>query len=159
MAKTRDTLRCLAIRQPWAWAIAIGAKDIENREWSTDHRGLFVIQASGAKTLVNRISREFDPEPPPVTFAYGALIGVAEIVDVVTFGRSLRSNPWACGHYCFKLANARMFKKPIPAKGKLNLYYLDPKLDALVRKQLPQARPTKIGRPERAWIEKILAPG
>ena len=53
MTERRDTLRCLAIRQPWAWAIVIGAKDIENRAWSTDHRGLFVIQASGAKTLVN----------------------------------------------------------------------------------------------------------
>ena len=24
---------CLSIRQPWAWAIVKGAKDVENRKW------------------------------------------------------------------------------------------------------------------------------
>ncbi len=55
---TKTTLRCLAIRQPFAWAIAVGAKDIENRSWSTDHRGTFVIQASSTKTAVNRVAKK-----------------------------------------------------------------------------------------------------
>lgn len=44
MVKT-VTLRALTIRQPWAWAIIHGGKDIENRSWNTKHRGPLVIHA------------------------------------------------------------------------------------------------------------------
>lgn len=40
------TLRALSVRQPWAWAIALGGKHVENRHWSTRHRGLLAIHAS-----------------------------------------------------------------------------------------------------------------
>jgi len=35
----------LSIRQPWAWLIVNGWKDIENREWSTRFRGRLLIHA------------------------------------------------------------------------------------------------------------------
>ena len=31
--------------QPWAWAIAVAGKDVENRGWSTTYRGLLAIHA------------------------------------------------------------------------------------------------------------------
>ena len=36
----------LSIRQPWAWLIVNGHKDIENRDWSTPFRGRFLVHAS-----------------------------------------------------------------------------------------------------------------
>lgn len=32
-------MKALSIRQPWAWLIIHGGKDVENRTWHTKHRG------------------------------------------------------------------------------------------------------------------------
>ncbi len=39
--KGRD-MKALSVRQPWAWLIVNGCKDIENRDWSTKLRGSLV---------------------------------------------------------------------------------------------------------------------
>ena len=47
MAKTKDQnrWRYLSIRQPHAWAIIMGAKDIENRSWKSNYCGRLYIHA------------------------------------------------------------------------------------------------------------------
>ena len=35
----------LSIRQPWAWLIVHGFKDIENRDWPTNFRGRLLVHA------------------------------------------------------------------------------------------------------------------
>src|SRR5688500_13358768 len=42
-------MKALSLRQPWGDLLVHGVKDVENRRWSTRHRGLLVIHA--AKTL------------------------------------------------------------------------------------------------------------
>lgn len=44
--------KALSLRQPWAWAVVHGYKDVENRSWSTKHRGPLLIHAS----------KQLDPE-------------------------------------------------------------------------------------------------
>lgn len=44
-------MKAISLWQPWASAIAIGAKIIETRSWSTKHRGALLIHAS--KKLVH----------------------------------------------------------------------------------------------------------
>lgn len=39
-------MKALSVRQPWAWLIVHGGKDIENRTWRTDYRGPLLIHAS-----------------------------------------------------------------------------------------------------------------
>ena len=39
-------MKVIVIRQPWAWLIVHGFKDIENRSWRTRYRGALLIQAS-----------------------------------------------------------------------------------------------------------------
>jgi ASCH domain len=39
-------MKILSIRQPWAYLIANGQKNIENRTWLTNYRGPFLIHAS-----------------------------------------------------------------------------------------------------------------
>jgi hypothetical protein len=34
------------LKQPWAWAVAAGKKNIENRSWCTPYRGTVYIHAS-----------------------------------------------------------------------------------------------------------------
>lgn len=146
-------MRCLAVRQPWAWALVAGAKDIENRTWGTDYRGPVIIQASSSKTVVNQFSRIGDTELPTMPFAFSALIGVVDLVDVVALHESLESNRWASGPFCWRIANARMFKEPIAAKGKLNLYKLPADPEDRVRTGVSTATPAELNSHSRAWIE------
>ena len=38
-------MKVLSVRQPWAWAIIHGGKDVENRNWYTSFRGTLAIHA------------------------------------------------------------------------------------------------------------------
>ncbi len=41
-------MKALSLTQPWASLVAIGAKEIETRSWSTKHRGWLAIHAAKA---------------------------------------------------------------------------------------------------------------
>jgi len=119
-------MKALSIKQPWAWLIAAGHKDIENRSWHTNFRGKFLIHASkilddeGLFILSNELFDEYDRTP--VTF--GAIIGEAEIVDCVTESDS----PWfenVEGNKGFVIINAKLFDMPIPYKGQLKFFEID----------------------------------
>jgi len=43
-------MKAISIRQPWAWLIVNGYKDIENRSWPTKFRGRVLIHASKGMT-------------------------------------------------------------------------------------------------------------
>lgn len=53
-------MKALTLTQPWATLVAIGAKKIETRSWSTCYRGLIAIHA--AKRFP-KWAREFTAEP------------------------------------------------------------------------------------------------
>jgi hypothetical protein len=96
-------IRALTILQPWAAAIACGAKRIETRSWKTDYRGPLAIHAGNrcvqseqSALLDNAISRHAwlavmhnlgwsDPNGILANWftglSYGAIIAVAELVD------------------------------------------------------------------------------
>ena len=42
-SKSVERLLAIAIRQPWAWLIVNGYKEIENRSWRTRVRGPLLI--------------------------------------------------------------------------------------------------------------------
>ena len=37
--RKKDPMKVIVVRQPWAWLIVNGFKDIENRSWMTRYRG------------------------------------------------------------------------------------------------------------------------
>src|SRR5262249_5833572 len=87
----RACLRILSIRQPWAYLIANGDKDIENRSWRTKYRGLFLIHASLALDRDGCRAQKLLAEDMET----GGGVGMAEIVDCVTYHPS----KWFRGHY------------------------------------------------------------
>jgi hypothetical protein len=109
----------LSIRQPWAWAIVAGHKDVENRTWTTRYRGPLLIHAS---TKVDRAGIDIIRSRRvvlPDELTVGALIGYANLADVVTSSRSR----WALdGHYHFLLTDPVMFKTPVACAGRLGLF-------------------------------------
>ncbi len=103
-------MKALSIKQPWAWLIVSGHKDIENRAWSTSYRGRVLIHA-GKRYDGYRYDWDWDwPEiEKPDIFAMGGIVGEAAIVDCVTRSPS----PWFCGPYGFIIVNAR----PLPFRA------------------------------------------
>lgn len=101
----------LSIRQPWAWLIVNGWKDIENRDWSTKFRGQFLVHAPKGMT-----SQEYEDcadmaehNVVPITLPEfdslnrGGIVGQAELVDCVEDHPSY----WFAGRYGFVIQNAK----------------------------------------------------
>lgn len=105
-------MKALSIKQPWAWLIIHGFKDIENRSWKPTNPGLRfrgrVLIHTGKKFDGPNDPEEWDwPEiARPERFDLRGIVGEAEIVDCVTRSTS----PWFFGPYGFVIRNAR----PLP---------------------------------------------
>lgn len=108
-------MQALSIRQPWAWLIVNGFKDIENRSWPTKVRGRFLIHAASAMTREEWLSAvQFAHYRCGVTKAAlqagcefdqlmrGGIVGQAEIVDCVEQSESR----WFVGPQGFLVAKA-----------------------------------------------------
>lgn len=104
-------MKALSIRQPWAWLILHGGKDIENREWRTSYRGPVLIHASKTMTradyeacvlfIADMHTPWRLPAPDVLRKQCGGIVGQVEIVDCVTRSDS----PWFCGPFGFVLRN------------------------------------------------------
>jgi len=107
---------CLSIRQPWAWLIVNGWKDIENREWPTRQRGPIYVHASQTMTQDDyeacRIFVEgihptlWHKIPPANKLERGGIVGQTTILDCVT----RHPSEWFCGSYGLVLDDS----KPLP---------------------------------------------
>jgi len=111
-------VKAISIKQPWAYLIVNGHKDIENRTWTTKHRGPLLVHASKQvdKGAWRRYQQEFNL-PPMDKFELGGIVGQVEVVDCVP----AHPSRWFQGKYGFVLQNAQ--KLPFrPYKGQLNLF-------------------------------------
>ena len=110
-------MKALGIRQPYAWLIVQGIKDVENRSRQTHLRGPLVIHASKS-VYVEDFEEVAEYRVDPETIPFGALVGVVDVVDSTTTPRS----PWHYeGEHGWYLANPRRFAKPIPYKGAVGI--------------------------------------
>jgi len=119
-------MKALSLTQPMAWAVFHG-KDIENRNWRTNYRGRIIIHASLTfnlihyRWLLHNDNRLGITVPFRDGVVYGSLIGTVDIVDCVDH----HDSPWFFGPfglYGFVLANANVYERPIPYKGRLGLF-------------------------------------
>ena len=93
--------RCLSVRQPWAWLIVNGWKNVENRYWATKHRGELLIHASltmtagdyeACRIFVDGIHDDL-AMPAPADLERGGIVGVVMLLDCVRE----HSSPWFTG--------------------------------------------------------------
>lgn len=126
-------MKVLSVKQPWAYLLVQGIKDIENRPRITHFRGRILIHAS-AKIAgephevlsyeqfqiidASKINQVFD-----ACKQTSAIIGSVEIVDCVENHPSV----WAVdGQYHYVIANPILFDTPITGvKGQLGLWNYD----------------------------------
>jgi hypothetical protein len=140
-------MKTLSIKQPWAWLICAGYKDVENRNWRIGRKSQHgpyssYHQADFTISLPSRIyvhaGKVSDLTEESLTFIhkivnlemdwygsawrdvlnFGAIIGEVDIVDCVTESKS----PWFVGKYGFVLAHPVLYDKPIPIKGQLGFF-------------------------------------
>jgi len=122
-------MKALTVKQPWAWAIIHGGKDIENRNQRTNYRGELYIHAGKGE----------DPE----AYSFPALSAViptdnlvlrrGEVLGTVALIGCHHSD--VCGNSCSEwaedgywhseFADSRAVPCPYPATGKLGLWNLE----------------------------------
>lgn len=128
-------MKALSIKQPWAYLICSGYKDIENRNWRIGREsapGFHLelparIYVHASKTsecdedtlrwVAERLEPEqyFDVEQAHMT---GAIIGEVTITACVTESASR----WFVGPYGFVLKDAKLYDRPIPYRGQLGFF-------------------------------------
>jgi hypothetical protein len=138
-------MKALSVMQPWATLIALGAKHVETRSWSTSYRGPLAIHAS------SRISREAalslrvpsilealaaggyqkggGPATNPYGLQLGRVIAVATLVDVqritpdnVPAEPERSFGDYTAGRFAWFLHDVRWLPEPVEAKGALGLW-------------------------------------
>lgn len=114
-------MKALSVKQPWAWLIVQGIKDVENRTWKTNQRGEILVHAG----------RKLDPEIEeirewtwrrhrieiPDLLPRGGIVGQVKITDCV----DKHASPWFRGPYGFTLQSARSLPF-LPLPGKLGFF-------------------------------------
>jgi hypothetical protein len=137
MVQSDSGPQVLSIRQPFAWAIAIGRKKVENRTWTTPYRGVVYIHAGksfkreGAYWMARTFRLKAPSDAPR-----GAIVAVAELTDVVTRKSAKRFGRWFGGPYGLVLSNVRVLRSPVKTLGKLGLYRPSASVKRAVEKQL-----------------------
>ena len=116
-------MKAISVQQPWAWLLANGHKDIENRSWHTKMRGEVLIHASKgmtraeyaeAKKLCDILHVKL---PAFEELDRGCIVGRMEIFDSVEYSDS----PWYFGQVGFCVRFAKPCK-PVPFKGQLQFF-------------------------------------
>jgi len=115
-------MKVIVIRQPWAWLIVHGFKDIENRTWRTRYRGALLIQASAglptkrALEDIRLFARKRGVDLPE-DFERGGIVGMVQLDDCVASSRS----KWFEGPVGWVLSKPKRLRF-IPLKGRLGLF-------------------------------------
>jgi hypothetical protein len=118
-------MTALSIRQPWAWLIVNGYKDVENRDWPTSFRGTVLIHAGKGMTRAEYADcRDFALDINPVipfpdfdALQRGGIVGEATITEC----SAALESPWFVGVFGFVLSNAKPLRFA-PVRGQLGFF-------------------------------------
>lgn len=122
-------MKALSIRQPWAWLIVNGYKDIENRDWYTGFREELYVHAAKGMTKeeyedCKDLCQSMDPPielPPAEKLERGGIVGSTRITGCVRESAS----HWFFGKFGFQLKDS----KPLPFRpyrGQLGIFEVTP---------------------------------
>lgn len=139
-------MKALTVKQPWAWAIIHGGKNIENRATLWKYRGPLAIHAGGSWSRQGgndtRVADALGYEPyEPCNygralsqpghqsggFTFGAILGVVDLEDVHHANDGC-CQPWGDPDYNGRpavhlvLADPRPLAEPLPVRGSLGLW-------------------------------------
>ena len=143
-------MKALTLYQPWATLVAIGAKKIETRSWSTNYRGPLAIHASNERKYIDMRSKYYicDKEPfysvlmeeygpfkvlglPHEILPRGAIIAICKLEGCFKIEEGLLLKrqerlfgDYTPGRFRWMLGEVKKLKKPITTKGAMGLWEL-----------------------------------
>lgn len=136
-------MKCLSVRQPWATLLALGLKDVENRDWYTSYCGPLLIHAGkqfedeAVGWILQRLD-DIERKKFPMqksAFPLGGIVGCVRMVDCVTDSES----KWFVGDYGFVFDKA--IELPfMPMPGRLGLFNAPTEIVARVRAEIEQRK-------------------
>lgn len=151
-------MKALTVKNPWAWAIVHGYKDVENRFQQTHHRGRLAIHT--AKTAdpagytdpaIRDAIDDYNSSPvvpgelikrADLTH-FGYVEGTVQVVgchhanDCRNADTGRLCSEWAHDNaYHWELAQAEPFVSPWPARGMLGLWDWDPVAEVVLSIQI-----------------------
>ncbi|WP_018656745.1 hypothetical protein [Actinomadura flavalba] len=135
-------MRAISVQQPWAFAIARGAKTVSNRPEPTSYRGPVLVHASMRVDLTacdSALVRSagWDASDPLATI--GAVIALAELTAVCP-GSPCECGPWAdAGAFHWTLDDVRPLPRPVVALGRTDLWEPSASLVTTIRTMLAPA--------------------
>lgn len=152
-------IRALTLWQPWAGAIAYGAKRVENRTWPVPSGLIGQVIAIHAGQRFDHgarlCGRPAPRQAPPELLRRGAVLAVAQLASCHFPGR----RPGACGHagllcsrwaargeYHWVLRQVQPLPEPVPARGFQGLWRLPREVEQAIHAQLPMLRRSPAGR-------------
>lgn len=124
-------MKCLSVAQPWAWAIMHAGKTVENRSWTTAHRGDLLIQASKSRDWLQGGLTELGAmgfAPKNEDLVQGVIVGVVELIQVEASFAAQRllaesHHKWITNQgWCWVVKNPRRFVRPVPFPGQMSLF-------------------------------------
>lgn len=138
-------MRAISLWQPWCWAILCLGKDVENRTWSTRHRGPLVLHAAQRRPTIAECesflalaqscvgtdelsARLFDlpnghrrPIQALRSLPRGGVVGRVEVVGCTKFAES----PWAFSdQYQWLIRNPQRLPF-VPVKGQRGFFNVE----------------------------------
>ncbi len=145
-------MKAISIQQPWAWAILHAGKDIENRSWSTTHRGDVAVHATRMQEGYALPPGVAPPSDDRLTLR--AVIGIVEIVDVVTRSPSR----WFTGPFGFVLRNPRVLSRPVPCPGNQRIWTVPARVEKAIGSVHAVPGPLGQRRPDKAPAPPATTP-
>ena len=115
-------MKCLSVRQPWAWLLVNGYKDIENRTWETRHRGPLLIHAGKTFDAAGYawVTHSFSQIALPTigSFPLGCIVGQVSVYAMSIWNIS----KWFEGPWGWRVRDAVAFAQTTPYRGRLKLF-------------------------------------
>lgn len=145
-----EILQAVTVLQPFATLIVHGGrgwagfKDVENRNWYCNHRGILLIHAGkGDRYLKYRedeedydvYREEHDGLPDMDDLPLGVIVGAVEMVDCYKAGSKKRSR-WEEGKWCWRFVKPIAFDNPVAVRGQQGLWILSEEVMESCHEQL-----------------------
>ena len=115
-------MKTLTVKNPWAGAIMLLGKDVENRTWRTTYHGRILIHTSRTQDT-GAYSGAFGALFKDTIFVeklrFGYIIGSVELFDCV---RNAESRWAEAGLWHWRMRDPILFEEPIAIQGSLGLW-------------------------------------
>lgn len=131
-------MKALTLWQPWATLVAIGAKKIETRSWTTSHRGPLAIHAAAfSPEHATQLCHEepffsclkeggLDVGLAITRLPAGVIVATCQLVEVVRITKSSASaleepelsfGNYTPGRWAWVLGDVQALATPVPTRG------------------------------------------